>query len=220
MDIVNRYNKLKSELNNNVTLVAVSKTKPEDDILKLYNVGHKEFGENRVQELSRKYQNLPKDIEWHFIGHLQTNKVKYIAPYISVIQSVDSVKILNEINYRAELNNRKIKCLLQFHVAKEESKFGIKQENIPKFFEALNFEKLKNVEIIGVMGMATFTSDKELIANDFHQINKIFYELKEEYFVNNDNFTQISMGMSNDYKIALSEGATMIRVGSALFGKR
>lgn len=220
MDIVNRYNKLKSELNNNVTLVAVSKTKPEDDILKLYNVGHKEFGENRVQELSRKYQNLPKDIEWHFIGHLQTNKVKYIAPYISVIHSVDSVKILNEINYRAELNNRKIKCLLQFHVAKEESKFGIKQENIPKFFEALNFEKLKNVEIIGVMGMATFTSDKELIANDFHQINKIFYELKEEYFVNNDNFTQISMGMSNDYKIALSEGATMIRVGSALFGKR
>lgn len=220
MDIVNTYFNLKSELNKNINLVAVSKTKPEEDILKLYNVGHKEFGENKVQELSQKYQNLPKDIIWHFIGHLQTNKVKYIAPYISVIHSVDSVKILNEINFRAELNNRKIKCLLQFHVAKEESKFGIKQENIPKFFEALNFEKLKNVEIIGVMGMATFTSDKELIANDFHQLNKIFYELKEEYFVNNDNFTQISMGMSNDYKIALSEGATMIRVGSALFGKR
>ncbi|MBN2663257.1 MAG: YggS family pyridoxal phosphate-dependent enzyme [Bacteroidales bacterium] len=220
MDIVDIYTDFKAQINQLITLVAVSKTKPEEDILKLYNVGHKVFGENKVQELNRKYQNLPKDVNWHFIGHLQTNKVKIIAPYISVIHSVDSVKILKEINYRANLNNRIIKCLLQFHVAKEDAKFGLKEADIPSFFESINFNELTNVEIIGIMGMATYTTDKELITSEFKQLNEIFKRLKVEYFANNVSFTEISMGMSNDYKIAIAQGATMIRIGSTIFGER
>jgi len=220
MDIVKVYKDFKSTLPQTVKLVAVSKTKPEEDILKLYGAGHKVFGENKVQELSIKHENLPKDIEWHFIGHLQTNKVKYIAPYIAVLHSVDSIKILREVDKRAKQNKRVIKCLLQFHVAQEESKFGIREEQIEGFFEQLNKVDLNNVEIIGVMGMATFSEDKELVSSEFSRLKTIFDLLKKQYFSNNVNFKEISMGMSNDYKLAISEGSTMLRVGSTIFGAR
>jgi PLP dependent protein len=207
-------------------LIAVSKTKPNEAIMSLYDQGQRAFGENYVQELVDKFAALPKDIEWHFIGHLQTNKVKYIAPFVQYIHSVDSLKLLQEIDKQAFKNNRKIKCLLQFHIADEDTKFGFDTcltdrqaegvANIP-FDDILNF---KNVEIVGVMGMATFTDDKTQVKQEFQKLKRVFDTLKKNYFMDKPSFKDISMGMSDDYKMAIEEGSTMVRIGSLLFGKR
>ena len=199
-------------------LIAVSKTKPNEDILVLYKEGQRVFGENRVQELVQKQEELPKDIEWHFIGHLQKNKVKYIAPFVKLIHAVDSLSLLEEINKKALQNKRKIKCLIQFHIAKEDGKFGLKEEDINIFFSKL--KDFKNVEIIGLMGMATFTKDVKQIRNEFLILKNLFEKVKKTFFKENKSFKEISMGMSGDYKIAIANGSTMIRVGSSIFGSR
>jgi PLP dependent protein len=186
----------------------------------LYNKGQRIFGENYVGELFDKYHALPKDIEWHFIGHLQSNKVKYVAPFVSMIHSVDSFKLLQEINKQALKNNRIIKCLLQFHIADEETKFGFNTEGVISFLTTNEFRALKNIELCGVMGMATFTEDKIQVKKEFQLLKGIFDNLKTNYFADNQAFKDISMGMSDDYKLAIEEGSTMVRIGSLIFGKR
>ncbi len=200
-------------------LIAVSKTKPNEAILELYEKGQRTFGENYVQELVDKYASLPKDIEWHFIGHLQSNKVKYIAPFVECVHSVDSIKLLQEIDKQAFKNNRKIKCLMQFHIAEEDTKFGFDTEGVADipFNDILN---LKNIEIVGVMGMATFTDDKTKVKREFQTLKRVFDILKTSYLNENPDFKEISMGMSDDYKMAIEEGSSMVRIGSLLFGKR
>lgn len=204
----------------NVTLIAVSKTKPVEDILHIYNCGQRHFGENKVQELVSKFENLPKDIHWHLIGHLQTNKVKYIAPFVHLIHAVDSLKLLEEINKEAIKNNRIISCLLQFHIAQEESKFGLNFEDAREILESKTFVEMRNVSITGVMGMASFTDDVNQIRNEFQTLEGYFQVIKSHFFKYNDAFCEISMGMSSDYNVAIEEGSTMIRVGSAIFGSR
>ncbi len=201
-------------------LIAVSKTKPEWAILDLYNRGQRVFGENKAMELASKYEQLPKDIEWHFIGHLQTNKVKYIAPFVHCIHSIDSLKLLKEVNKRAEKNNRKIACLLQFHIAEEESKFGLDELEARQILESPELDSLKNIRIIGVMGMATFTDNMTQVRREFKRLKTIFENLKTTYFADRAHFKEISMGMSGDYEIAVEEGSTMVRIGTLLFGKR
>ncbi len=201
-------------------LVAVSKTKPEAEILELYNKGQRIFGENRVQELVAKQEVLPKDIEWHFIGHLQTNKVKYIAPFVACIHSVDSLKLLKEINKQAKKHDRPVDCLLQFHIAEEDTKFGLNLEEAEEILQSPEFQKLKNVRITGVMGMATFTEDEVQVRREFKTLKKIFDTLKSKYFPEAAHFTEVSMGMSGDYAIAVEEGSTMVRIGTLLFGER
>ena len=203
-----------------VTLVAVSKTKPNEDILRAYNVGQRIFGENKVQELVNKFEALPKDIEWHMIGHLQTNKVKYIAPFIHLIHSIDSIKLLKEVNKEAKKNKRTIKCLLQFHIAQETTKFGFSLDEVKDFFSSDEFIELNNIELCGVMGMATFSDNKELVRDEFQLLHNIFHILKSHYFKFNPAFKEISMGMSDDYQLAMEEGSTMVRIGSTLFGGR
>ena len=198
-------------------LVVVSKTKPKEAIEAYYESGQRVFGENRVQELVDKQAVLPKDIEWHLIGHLQTNKVKYIASFVSMIHAVDSLRLLQEIDKRASQHERTIPCLLQFHIAEEESKYGLSLEEAQKILDDSSFETLKNVQIVGVMGMATFTDDKTQVRAEFKRLNAIFEALKQDYFATEASFKEISMGMSGDYQIALEEGSTMIRVGSKLF---
>ncbi|HAF28906.1 MAG TPA: YggS family pyridoxal phosphate-dependent enzyme [Bacteroidales bacterium] len=210
---------LTNEIPSNVKLIAVSKTKSVETILEAYQSGHRIFGENKVQELVDKYHALPKDIEWHMIGHVQSNKVKYIAPFVSLIHGVDSFKLLQVINKEGEKKKRKINCLLQFHIAKEETKFGLDLVEANEFLSSEEFENLKNVCICGVMGMATYTEDLDLIRSEFKELVYIFNQLKNTYLPNSD-FTEISMGMSGDYKIAIEEGATMVRIGSLLFGAR
>ncbi|NOQ24596.1 MAG: YggS family pyridoxal phosphate-dependent enzyme [Bacteroidales bacterium] len=210
---------LSNEIPSNVKLVAVSKTKPIDAIREAYQSGYKIFGENKVQELADKYNELPKDIEWHMIGHMQSNKVKYIAPFVSLIHGIDSFKLLSVINKEGEKNNRKINCLLQFHIAKEETKFGLSIEEAKEFLQSEEFKKLNNITICGVMGMATYTENEEAIRSEFKELVYIFNELKNTFFPVSD-FKEISMGMSGDYKIAIEEGATMVRIGSLLFGAR
>jgi PLP dependent protein len=215
------YEQIIEELNiTHTQLIAVSKTKPNDMILELYQKGQKAFGENYVQELVDKYNALPKDINWHFIGHLQTNKVKYIAPFVYMIHSVDSLKLLQEIDKQGFKNNKKIKCLLQFHIADEETKFGFDTEGVADLFKNNIYENLKNIEICGVMGMATFTDDKQKVRLEFQKLKHIFDTLKSTYSLDNQLFIHISMGMSDDYKMAIEEGSTMVRIGSLLFGKR
>ena len=204
----------------NTRLVAVSKTKPNAQLIELYDKGQRIFGENYVQELVDKYNSLPKDMEWHFIGHLQSNKVKYIAPFVAMIHSVDSFKLLQEIDKQGVKNNRIIKCLLQFHIAEEETKFGFDTEGSLLALESEAFKQLKNVELCGVMGMATFTDDKQQVQREFKQLQSIFDTLKSTYFATQTAFKDISMGMSDDYKLAISEGSTMVRIGSLIFGKR
>lgn len=203
-------------------LVAVSKTKPLSAIEALYNEGQKVFGENYVQELVEKQGQLASDIEWHFIGHLQSKKAKLIAPFVSCIHSVDSWKLLAEINKRAKQHNRIIDCLLQFHIAEESSKFGLDLEEALEILKHPDFKDLQNIRITGVMGMATFTSDKIQVQREFQELKKIFEELKESGFNEEQKlvFQEISMGMSGDYQLALEEGSTMVRVGSLLFGSR
>ncbi len=213
--------KILSELaKTNTRLVAVSKTKPISQIQEMYDEGQRVFGENRVQELVEKHEALPKDIQWHLIGHLQTNKVKYIAPFVSLIHSIDSWKLLAEVNKQAAKNERVIDILLQFHVAEESSKFGLDLEEAKSILTNDTFSTFKNIRIVGVMGMATFTSDNQQVRKEFQVLNSIFKTLKNEHFEKDDSFKEISMGMSGDYKIACEEGSTMVRIGSLLFGNR
>jgi len=220
MDIASNISEIKSKIPEYITLVAVSKTKPNEDILEAYHAGHKIFGENKVQELTGKYEALPKDIQWHFIGHLQTNKVKYIAPFVVLIHGVDSFKLLKTINKEAKKNDRIISCLLQFHIASESTKFGYSPEEAKTMLESKEFESLGNVKIAGVMGMATYTEDQNQIRKEFTELRNIFNILKKEYFNDSESFCEISMGMSDDYPIAVEEGSTIIRVGSKIFGAR
>ncbi len=206
-------------------LIAVSKTHPAERVLELYNRGQRIFGENRVQELTAKYEALPKNIEWHLIGHLQTNKVKYIAPFVACIHSVDSWKLLEEIDKQAAKHGRVIDCLLQFHIAEEESKFGLNMEEAVELLQHPDFQSLKNVRITGVMGMATFTNDQVQLRREFQHLRSIFEKLKAQFFGarpigEQASFKEISMGMSGDYKLAIAEGSTMVRVGTLLFGAR
>jgi len=203
-----------------VKVVAISKTKPVDVVKSAYNQGHRAFGENKVQELREKADQLPGDIEWHMVGHLQSNKVKYIAPDISMIQSVDSGKILKVINKEAQKNDRVIDCLLQVRIAEEESKFGFTKGTLNELLDSGITENYSNIRMRGVMGMATFTDDMEKIAGEFRFLRSYFEELKRDYFSGVDYFTEVSMGMTNDYKVAIDEGATIIRVGTLIFGAR
>ena len=203
-----------------VTLVAVSKTKPVAALQEVYDAGQRHFGENKVQEMTEKWEVLPKDIKWHLIGHLQTNKVKYIAPYVHLIHSVDSFKLLKEIDKEAKKNNRIIDCLLQFHVAQEETKFGLDFEEAKELIENPEFIDLHNVHVVGVMGMASFTENEDVVRKEFQQLEEYFQLIKSYYFTFNDDFKEISMGMSGDYQLAIEEGSTMVRVGSSIFGTR
>lgn len=204
----------------NTQLVAVSKTKSDAQILEMYEQGQRMFGENRVQELVDKQAALPKDIQWHVIGHLQTNKVKYVAPFVSLIHSVDSLKLLKEINKQAARNGRTINCLLQIKIAEEDSKFGLSERDAHTLLAGEAFQKLDHVHIKGVMGMATFTDDKEQVRKEFQRLKACFDQLKATFFPNQNQFKERSMGMSGDYKIAQEEGSTMVRIGSLLFGPR
>lgn len=220
MDIGKNIKKLIESLPEKVRLVAVSKTKPNEDILEAYAAGQRIFGENKVQDLTKKYEELPKDIEWHFIGHPQTNKVKYIAPFISLIHGVDSIKLLKTINKEAQKNDRVVRVLLQFHIAEENTKFGLSLDEADQILESEEFNMLENVEVVGVMGMATYTNDENQIRNEFRVLNNIFNTLKNKYFATSNAFNEISIGMSDDFPIAVEEGSTLIRVGSKIFGAR
>jgi len=213
------YNSIIKELNGKARLVAVSKTKPIEDIQALNDLGQRDFGENYVQELVEKQAALPKDIHWHFIGHLQSNKVKYIAPFVHLIHGVDSFNLLKEINKQAIKNNRIINCLLQIHIAKEETKFGFDEKEIHELLKQPELKELKNVSIIGLMGMASFSDDTALIKQEFEYLKKIYSE-SVQLSTSNFQFSILSMGMSGDYKIALQEGSNMVRIGSLLFGQR
>ena len=220
MSISQNIDKVLKSIPENVKLIAVSKTKPQEDIIEAYEGGYKIFGENKPQELKQKFEALPKDIEWHFIGHLQTNKVKYIAGFVQLIHAVDSMKLLQEINKQALKHDRIINCLLQFHIAQEESKFGY---DLPEAKEMLNSDEFKNlsgINIVGVMGMATFTENQVQVRSEFKQLKTNFEALKTEFFQDKTDFTEISMGMSGDYELAIEEGSTMVRVGSSIFGAR
>lgn len=220
MSIALNIHSILSEIPASVTLVAVSKTYGADKIEEAYEFGQRVFGENKVQELCDKQQVLPQDIQWHLIGHLQTNKVKYIAPFVSLIHSVDSLKLLQEINKRAAQQNRSIHCLLQMHIASEETKFGLSEQEAIELLESDTFSAMKNVTIAGLMGMATNTSNEAVIRAEFAGLKHFFNTLKASYFSTSDSFSTLSMGMSSDYKIAIEEGSTMIRVGSSIFGHR
>ena len=220
MDIKKNIIKVKFNLPENITLVAVSKTKPASDIEIAYKSGQRVFGENKVQELQEKHPILPKDIQWHMIGHLQTNKVKYIAPFVSLIHAVDSLKLLKEINKQAIKNNRTIAVLLQFHIAKEDSKFGLSINKAIDLITSEAFQNLKNVSVQGVMGMATFTENENQIKTEFNKLKLVFDKLKTDYFKDPNQFKEISMGMSGDYELAIQEGSTMVRIGSTIFGSR
>ena len=212
MGIQENLNTVLNSIPKDVTLVAVSKTKKNSAILEAYQIGQRIFGENKVRELVQKFEKLPKDINWHMIGHLQTNKVKYIAPFVSLIHGVDSIKLLKEINKRAKQNNRVIDCLLQVHIATESTKFGF---DIPKVNEAIDSaNEYQNIRIIGLMGMATFTDNKQQVIQEFSSLKTVFDTVK------NEHITTLSMGMSGDYQLAIEQGSNMVRVGSAIFGDR
>ena len=218
--ISENLNTVKTTIPEGVELVAVSKTKPNAVLLEAYKAGQRVFGENKVQELVDKSQALPKDIEWHFIGHLQTNKVKYIADFVHLIHAVDSLKLLKEINKQAKKHDRIINVLLQFHIAEEDSKFGLRYEEAEDVLDSPEFFSLKHVRIVGVMGMATFTSDQDQIRREFRQLNNFFHILKSKQFKFAEYFKTVSMGMSGDYAIAIEEGSNMVRIGSSIFGSR
>lgn len=221
MSIAANISAIKEELGNaSVKLIAVSKTKPVESITEAYNAGQRIFGENMVQELVEKYESLPKDIEWHLIGHLQSNKVKYIAPFINMIHSVDSLKLLQEINKQAIKNNRVIDCLLQIYIADEDTKYGLDFSEAIDLLRSKEFTELKNIRIRGVMGIATFTVNPRMTQDEFYELKTFYTGLKETIFRKNPEFTEISMGMSGDYKIAIEKGSTMIRLGSTIFGSR
>lgn len=215
MNIVKNLNKLKSELPENVSLVAVSKTKPVADLMEAYSAGQRIFGENKIQEMEAKWQEMPKDVEWHMIGHVQRNKVKYMASFVSLIHAVDSLKLLKEINKEAKKNERTINCLLQIKIAEEDSKFGMDKEDAQKLLASEDYKKLQNTKVNGLMGMATFTDDEKQVSSEFETLKILFDSVKEKY-----NMSVLSMGMSGDYQLAISNGSTMVRIGSSIFGER
>lgn len=219
-DVATRLQTVRASLPEGVQLVAVSKFHPAEYIQAAYDAGQRLFGESREQELALKVEALPKDIKWHFIGHLQTNKVKYIAPFISMIHAVDSFKLLEEINKQASKVNRIIPCLLEIHIAQEESKYGFTFESCREMLQEGAWKNLKNISINGVMGMATNTEDSDEIRKEFKQLHDFFTELKQTYFPNEAQFCEISMGMSHDYPLAIEAGSTLVRVGSKIFGDR
>lgn len=216
MNISENLNNLYYSIGKSVKLVAVSKTKSNEEIMEAYEAGQKIFGENKVQELVSKYNSLPKDIEWHMVGHLQKNKVKYIASFIKLIHSVDNFKLLKEINRQAKKYNVTIDCLLQIKIASEETKFGLSIDQVKPMLESEEFKSLKNISIIGLMGMASFTNNEEILKNEFSYLNDLFDDLRITY----PNITVLSMGMSNDHKLAIQYGSNMVRVGSLIFGER
>ncbi len=218
--IANNLNALRIHIPERVKIIAVSKTHTAEEIMQAYRAGQRQFGENRVQEICAKQPLLPSDIEWHFVGHLQTNKVKYIAPFISIIHSVDSSRLLKEINREAAKNTRIIKCLLQFHIAAEETKYGFDLDEALACISSDECTRMNNVEIIGVMGMATFTDDMDQVRREFRNLRHYFDRLKADRFSGMDSFNEISMGMSGDYPVAIAEGSTMVRIGTAVFGER
>ena len=219
MSIAQNLNKIKESLAKQVTLVAVSKTKPVSDIMQAYHAGQRVFGENKIQDMAEKYEAMPKDIQWHMIGHVQRNKVKYMAGFVSLIHGVDSLKLLEEINKQALKHDRVINCLLQIKIAEEDSKFGITQASTEKILDSEAFSKLNNINITGLMGMATFTDNEAQIKDEFTALNKIFNTLKTKNHPN-CNMQTLSMGMSGDYNLAIACGSTMVRVGSRIFGVR
>ena len=220
MSVAQNIQEIRKNIPANVSLVCVSKFHPENAILEAYNCGERIFGESRVQELLAKQTKLPADIQWHFIGHLQSNKIKLILPTVSLIHGVDSFNLLKEINSRALKAGRVVSCLLQVHIAREETKFGFSIEEIHQMLSGIEFGSLENVQINGLMGMATLTDDKEQIRAEFRTLRHLYDKLKREYFQNNENFLELSMGMSDDYQIAIDEGSTMVRIGSSIFGMR
>ena len=219
MSIKENLHNIKSNLPNGVTLVAVSKTKPVSDIMEAYQSGHRDFGENKIQDMTEKWEEMPKDIKWHMIGHVQRNKVKYMAEYVSLIHGVDSLKLLKEINKRAKSHDRTIDCLLQIKIAKEDSKFGMDIQDARDILTSETFNSFEHVKVVGFMGMATFTDDQQQIRSEFDFLKKQFDDLQSEV---SDNFrpTILSMGMSGDYEIAIENGSNMIRIGSSIFGER
>ena len=219
MSIKDNLLKIKSSLPEHVTLVAVSKTKPVSDLMEAYNTGQRVFGENKIQEMTEKWEQMPKDIQWHMIGHIQTNKVKFMAPYVSLIHGVDSLKLLEEINKQALKNNRIIDCLLQIHIAEEETKFGLNEDELQNLLASESFINLKNIKIVGLMGMATFTESQNQIKKEFEHLKSIF-DTKKSLSIVNCELSILSMGMSGDYQLAIECGSTMVRIGSSIFGGR
>ena len=219
MSIPENLLNINATLPSHVTLVAVSKTKPISDLLQAYEAGQRVFGENKIQEMTDKWEQMPKDIQWHMIGHIQSNKVKYMAPYVSLIHGVDSLKLLEEINKQAQKNKRVIDCLLQLHIAEEETKFGLNEEELDDLLQSEIFKNLKNIKIVGLMGMATFTENQTQIKKEFQHLKAIF-DNHQEPTTHNRQFTTLSMGMSGDYQLAIECGSTMIRIGSSIFGGR
>ena len=215
MSIANRITEIQKTLPQEVTLVAVSKTKPIEDLMEAYNAGQRIFGENKIQEMSEKYQSMPKDIEWNMIGHVQSNKVKFMAPYVALIHGVDSLKLLKEIDKQAAKNDRVIPCLLQVFIADEETKFGFDATELSEIFNSNVLEKYKNIKVQGLMGMATFTDNQQQVAQEFSTLKKLYNQYAEA-----NNLTILSMGMSGDYKIAIDCGSNMVRIGSSIFGSR
>ncbi|MFH6936250.1 YggS family pyridoxal phosphate-dependent enzyme [Flavobacterium sp. FlaQc-30] len=225
MSIQSNLNTIKESLPEHVTLVAVSKTKPVSDLMQAYEAGQRIFGENKIQEMTDKWEEMPKDIQWHMIGHVQSNKVKFMAPYVTLIHGVDSLKLLQEINKQALKNNRIIDCLLQVYIAEEESKFGLDEEELNELLASSAFKELKNIRILGLMGMATFTEDQNQIRKEFTHLKSIFDSIKQrkdalQCASTLDHFSTISMGMSGDYQLAIECGSTMVRIGSSIFGGR
>jgi pyridoxal phosphate enzyme (YggS family) len=216
MSISENIKKYKTELPEDVTLVAISKTKPTEDLLEAYEAGQRHFGENKIQEMTDKWEELPKDIKWHMVGHVQRNKVKYMAPYVFLIHAVDSLKLLKEINKEADKNDRSIDCLLQIKIAEEDSKYGISAEEAKEILDSEKFKSLDRVKVKGLMGMATFTDDETQVKKEFEHLKSVFNDFKETY----SNMNILSMGMSGDYKIALDCGSNMVRIGSDIFGER
>jgi len=219
MSISSNLSQIKNNLPSHVTLVAVSKTKPISDIMQAYEAGQRIFGENKVQEMTEKWEQMPKDIQWHMIGHVQRNKVKYMASYVTLIHGVDSLRLLKEINKQAKKWRRVIPCLLQVYIAKEETKFGLEQDELLQLIHSDEFKSFENIKVIGLMGMASFTEDTDRIKQEFQTLKDIFDYVKP-YQLPNCHFEQLSIGMSGDYTIALECGSTMVRIGSSIFGER
>jgi pyridoxal phosphate enzyme (YggS family) len=220
MSIKNNLLEIKATLPDNVTLVAVSKTKPVSDLMEAYEAGQRVFGENKIQEMAEKFEQMPKDIEWHMIGHVQTNKVKFMASFVSLVHGVDSLRLLEEINKQALKNNRVIDCLLQVHIAEEETKFGLSESELNELLQSESFSQLKNIKIKGLMGMATFTDNQNQIEKEFKHLKSVFDRLAQTQKTDNYEMKILSMGMSGDYQLAIECGSTMVRIGSSIFGTR
>lgn len=220
MSIFSNLQQVKSTIPAHVKLVAISKTHPVETIMEAYNSGQLVFGENKVKEMVSKFEVMPKDIEWHLVGHLQSNKVKYIAPFVSLIHSVDSLKLLSTINKEADKVGRVIDCLFQIYIASEETKFGLSYEELEEMLNSSEYQSMKNIRIVGLMGMASFSDDLRLVRNEFRNLSAVFKQVRDKYFIDKPWFKELSMGMSSDYQIAIEEGSTLVRVGSSIFGHR